>query len=179
MAARIILDPQVLTDDRLQRPPQPAAGQFRPRRCGPAEVLPPHVPAAGAAVAADRDEQRHRPPTPRLMREPAGHAVARYALTAAAPAPPVRLHDPARQDCSSRLQPLADHLKTELVKPAEHRQIRASEGNVRPQTRPRRAAGSTPSSVKSRDSDQEFRGKTLVVLRCTPPRLLYAFRPQD
>ncbi len=61
----------------LQRPPQPAARQLRPRLGGRAGVLAPHVPAAGAAVAADRDQQRRRSPPERLVRQPPGHGVPR------------------------------------------------------------------------------------------------------
>jgi transposase len=48
---------QVPDHDRLQRPPQPAPGQLRPRRSGPAGVLAPHVPAPAAPVAADKDSR--------------------------------------------------------------------------------------------------------------------------
>ena len=58
------------THDPFQRPPQPAARQLRPRLGRAAGVLAPHVPAAGAAVAADRDQQRRRPPA-RAARAPA------------------------------------------------------------------------------------------------------------
>ena len=65
---------QVLTHDALQRPPQPAPGQLRPRLGGLGGVLAPHVPAPGAPVAADRDLQRRRPPPQRLVRQPPDHA---------------------------------------------------------------------------------------------------------
>ena len=44
---------QVLADNGFQRPPQRAPGQLGPRLGGPAGVLAPHMPASGAAVAAD------------------------------------------------------------------------------------------------------------------------------
>src|SRR5690348_13380020 len=77
--------------DRLQRPPQPAARQLGPRLGRRAAVLPPHVAAADAAVAADREQQRRWPPTERLMREPPRHRVTQLALAAAAGAPVIRL----------------------------------------------------------------------------------------
>ena len=67
-------DGQVLDHERLQRPPQPTARQLRPRLGRAAGVLAPHVPAAGAPVAADRDQQRRRTPAQRLVRQPPDHA---------------------------------------------------------------------------------------------------------
>ena len=69
-------DGEVLHHQALQRPPQPAAGQLRPRLRRLARVLPPHMPASGAAVAADRHLQRGRSPAERLVRQPADHGVA-------------------------------------------------------------------------------------------------------
>ena len=124
-------DGQVLAHDPLQRPAQPAAGQLGPRLGRLAGVLAPHVPAAGAPVAADRDQQRRRAPPERLVREPAGHAVTRDALAAAPPAPPIGVDDPTRQHRTIRLEVLADHLQTELVQAAERGQVRAREGSVK------------------------------------------------
>ena len=127
-------DAQVLADDALQRPAQSTARQLRPRLGGPAGVLAPHVPAAGAPVAADRDQQRRRAPPERLVRQPTDDAVPRAALASAATTPPVgvinRVCDPARQHRTVRLQMLSHHDETELVQTAERRQIRTGEGNV-------------------------------------------------
>ena len=77
---------------------------------GLARVLPPHLPAPGAAVTPDRDQQRRRPPPERLVREPPHHSPADRPPAAAAAAPPVRLHDPADQDRPAGFQPLPDRL---------------------------------------------------------------------
>src|SRR5258708_4293977 len=56
------------------------------------------MPTAGAAIAADRDQQRRRAPPQRLVRQPPGHAVARPSLaspTATPPGGPVWLDRPA------------------------------------------------------------------------------------
>jgi len=124
-------DGQVLTDDPGQRPAQPAAGELGSWLGGLAGVLAPHVPAAGASVAADRDQQRCWPPAQRLVRQLAGHAVARLALTPALTTPPVGLQDPAGQHRPTRLEVLPDHLQTKVVEAAERRQIRAAEYSVR------------------------------------------------
>ena len=83
-------DGQVLDHQTLQRPPQPATGQLGSRLGGPAGVLPPHVSAAVAAVAADRHQQDGRSPPERLVRQLADDRVARDTLAAAAVAPVVR-----------------------------------------------------------------------------------------
>ena len=46
-------DGQMLAHDALQRPPQTASGELRPRLGRAAGVLAPHVPALAAPVAAD------------------------------------------------------------------------------------------------------------------------------
>jgi hypothetical protein len=55
-------DGQVLADDGDERPPQRPAGQPGPGLGGATGVLTPDVPAAGAGVAADGDDQRGGPP---------------------------------------------------------------------------------------------------------------------
>ncbi len=90
-------DGEVLHHQALQCPPQPAAGQLRPRLRGPAGVLAPHMPALAAAVAADGDVQAGGSPPERLVRQPADHGAARDSLAAAAVAPVVGVDDPARQ----------------------------------------------------------------------------------
>ena len=167
-------DGQVLVHDALQRPPQPGPGQLRSRAGGLGDILPPHVPAPAAPVAADDDQQRRGTPSERLVRKPSGHAVPHDALTTAAPAPQIRLlrlgigGNPARQDRTIGLHMLGDHHKPEVVQAAERGQVRADEGNVghvevfrlggvrtpilgrpRPSSRERRADPATPSSAKS------------------------------
>ena len=85
------------------------------------------MPALAAAVAADRDQQRCRPPAERLVRQRPDHGVTREAFAAAASAPLIRLHDPAGEDRAARLQQLAGDLQAELVEPTERGQVRAGE----------------------------------------------------
>ena len=120
-------DGQVLDDDPLQCPAQPAARQLRSRFGRRAGVLAPHVPATGAALAADRDHQDRRSPPERLMRQLALHRVTRRPVAAAAMTPPVRLDHPAGQHRPVRLEPLAGDFQTELVEPAERGQVSAGE----------------------------------------------------
>jgi hypothetical protein len=100
---------------------------FRPRLGGPAGVLARHMPTAGAAIAADRDQQRRRAPPQRFVRQPPGHAVARRSLASAAATPPgelVGLDDPAGQHRTTGLKPLLHDLQAEFVKTAERAQVR-------------------------------------------------------
>jgi hypothetical protein len=89
------------------------------------------MPAAGAAIAPDRDQQRRRPPPERLVRQPTDRGVARSAFAAAAAAPLVSFDHPARQHRPVRLNTLPDHLQAELVKATEGRQISAAEAGAR------------------------------------------------
>jgi hypothetical protein len=122
---------EVLTHDRLQRPAQGPPRELRPRLGRPAGVLAPHVPAAGAAVAADRHDQDGGPPTQRLVGEASGHRVAGEALAAAPPTPLVVVDDPAGQHRAIRFQALPGHQQPELIQAAERGQVRAGEGSVR------------------------------------------------
>jgi len=125
-------DSEVLTHEALQRPPQPTAGDLRPRLRRPGGVLTPDVPAPGTPVAADRELQRRGPPAQRLVRQPTHHGVARHALAPAAAAPLIRFADPTRQHRTRRLEPAPHHLQTQLVEAGERGQVsRASEGSVR------------------------------------------------
>ena len=122
---------EVLHHQAFQRPPQPAAGQLRPRLRGPAGVLPPHMPALAAAVAADGDVQAGGSPAERLVRQPADHGAARDALAAAAVAPVVGVDDPAREHRTIGVEALPGHDEPELVQAAEHGQVRAAEAGIR------------------------------------------------
>jgi len=122
---------QVLTHDPFQCPPQSATREPCSRRRGLGGVLAPHVPAAGAPVAANRDQQDARAPAQRFVGQPPHHGLARDALASAAAAPLIRFDDPARQDRTIRLEPLTDDFKAELVQAGEGGQVRASEGSVR------------------------------------------------
>ena len=124
-------DGEVLHHQALQCPPQPAAGQLRPRLRRPAGVLAPHMPALTAAVAADRDVQGGGSPAERLVRQPADHGAARDALAAAAVAPVVGVDDPAREHGTIRIESLPGHDESELVQAAEHGHVRAAETGIR------------------------------------------------
>ena len=127
-------DGQVRDHDPFQRPPQPPPRQPRARFGSSAGVLAPHMPALGASVAADRDQQDRRAPPERLVCQPPDHAVARGALAATAPAPPLiavgGLNDPARQDRPVGLEALTGHLQPELIQTAERRQIGTAEARI-------------------------------------------------
>ncbi|ETZ98250.1 hypothetical protein I547_6501 [Mycobacterium kansasii 824] len=130
------------------------------------------MPAAGAPVAADRDQQGRRPPPERLMCKLARPGVVRTALLAAAPAPSILVGDPARQHRPVAVQALPRHLKPEFIEPAKSRQVSAGKarttgsvvhvevfrmvgvgtpiiGRPRPLPGQRRAGLPTPSSAKS------------------------------
>src|SRR3546814_11165555 len=88
------------------------------------------MPAAGAAVAAERHDQGGRSPTERLVRQPPCDRVTRHALATTPAAPAIGIDDPTGQDRPARFQTLARHLQTELIEKAERRQIRGREGSV-------------------------------------------------
>jgi len=113
---------QVLAHDAFQRPPQPAPRQLRARPGSLAGVLTPHVPAAGAPVAANRDQQHRGTPAQRLVRQPAGHRVARGAFAATTATPAAGFDNPARQHRTIRVNPLTDGFKSQLIEPAERGQ---------------------------------------------------------
>ena len=64
------------------------------------------------------------------MRQPTHQAVPRDPFAATAPAPLIRLADPARQHRPAGLQTLPDYHQAELVKAGERRQIRDRECSV-------------------------------------------------
>ena len=113
------------------RPRCPSSAHRSPRRePGPwlrrlGGVLAPHVSAADAPVATDRDQQRGGPPPERLVRQSSGHRVARDALASAASTPLIGLEDSASKHGPVGLQPLAGHHESELVKAAEGGQVSA------------------------------------------------------
>ena len=131
-------DGEVLNDDALQSPAQPAARQLRSGFGGAGGVLAPHVGAAGAGVAADRHDQRRWSPTERLVGQAAGHGVAGDAFAAAASTPPFVgisvLDDAAGEHGPLRFEALAGYDEAELVEAAEGGQI----GGVEPCIRARR-----------------------------------------
>jgi hypothetical protein len=127
-------DGQMLTHDAFQRSSQRATRQLRPRLGGPAGVLARHMPTAGAAIAADRDQQRRRAPPQRFVRQPPGHAVARRSLASATATPPGELagpDDPAGQHRTTGLDPLPRDLQAKFVKTTERAQVSTHEGRVR------------------------------------------------
>jgi hypothetical protein len=92
-----------------------------------AGVLAPHVPAAGAPVAADRDQQRGGTPPERLVHLLPGHGVPWGPFATAAATPLVGLEDSAREDRAVGLEALAGDDEAEFVEAAEGGQIGAGE----------------------------------------------------
>lgn len=70
-------DGHVLAHQGFQRPSQRAPRQPGSRLGRLRRVLPPHVTAAGAPVAAHRHQKRRGSPPERFVRQLAGHAVPR------------------------------------------------------------------------------------------------------
>lgn len=90
-------------------------------------VLAPHVSAAGALVAADRDNQGRGSPAERLVRQLSGHGVTWVAFAAAPSAPLIGFDDAAGQHGTIGFQVLPGHDETEVVNPGEGGQIGAVE----------------------------------------------------
>ena len=162
-------DREVLADDRDERPAQRTERQLGSWLRGFADVLAPDVPAAGAPVAVDRDEQRRGSPPERLVRQRAGDAVSRGALAAAPPAPPVGCGDPAGQQRPARFELLTGDLKTEVVEPAERGQVRAREGSVQQRRGPSGGSVRTPILEGPRPSSGQRRADYLYTLDCEEP----------
>jgi putative transposase len=167
---------QVLHHDALQRPPQPAPRQLRPRLRRPRGVLAPHVTTPRAPIATHRDLEPGRTPAQRFVCQTADHRVTSRPFTAASVTPLVRLDNHTGQHCTVRFEPLPHDGKAEAVESSKSGQIRAAEasrrgsvrhvevfpmsgvgtfilGRPRPQTNHRRAESAakwaTPSSGKS------------------------------
>ena len=123
-------DSEVVDHDRLQRPPDPAAGDLRPRRRRVRRVLPPGAAAVAAPVAAHPHQQRRRPVTERLVRERTRHGVTRHALGATLPTPRVIVNDAALEYRPVGLDQLADGFEAELIETAERGEVRGRERRV-------------------------------------------------
>ncbi len=123
-------DGEVVDHDRLQRPPDPAAGDLRPRRRRVRRVLPPGAAAVAAPVAAHPHQQRRGPVTERLVRERTRHGVARHALGATLPTPRVIVNDAALEYRPVGLDQLADGFEAELIETAERGEVRGRERRV-------------------------------------------------
>ena len=115
----------------FQRPAQRTTREPGTRFGRGAGVLAPHVGAPGAAVAADRDQQRRGSPAQRLVSQLPSDRVTDGALAPAASTPRIRVHDPAGQDRPVGLKALPEGFQTELVEPAERGKVRAGECSVR------------------------------------------------
>jgi len=120
----------VVDHDRGQCPPDPAAGDLRPRRRSLRRVLPPSASAVAAPVPAHSYQQRRGPVPERLVRQRPGHRVPRHALGAALAAPRVVVDDTALQHRPVGLEQLPDGLKAELVEAAERGEVRGRERKV-------------------------------------------------
>ena len=123
-------DGQMLTHDARQRPPQAPPGEFRPRFSDLRDVLPPHMPAPAAAVAAYPDQQRGRTPAHRFVRQPTSHRVSRYTSAPAPPVPLIRVDHSTHQHRTSQLNELPHRFEAELIKAAKRGQVRGIKGSV-------------------------------------------------
>lgn len=119
----------MLAHDGLQRPPQTAARQLGPRLGGEAGVLTPHMPTAGAPVAAHRHLQCGGAPPQRSC------ASRRITVSRGAPSQPRRRHQlsGSTPDTPTPPRPGSRRCPTtsKLIEPAEHSQVRADKGSVR------------------------------------------------
>jgi len=127
------------------------------------------VPAAGAAVAADRHKQRRRAPAQRLVRERPNDAVVREAMAAAASAPRVGLGDAAREDRPLGLEVLAYDDEAELVEAAEGGQVRAVVGSVRQRRGPSGGSVRTPILEGPRPRSRQRRARPAYTVICEEP----------
>ena len=87
-------------------------------------VLSPHVPASGAAVAADREQKGRGSQAERLVRQLPDHGVTRGTFTAAAPAPLIGPEDLALQYGPVGLEALPHDFEAETIQTAERGQGR-------------------------------------------------------
>jgi hypothetical protein len=92
--------------------------------------LPPRAPALRAPVTAYPHQQRGGPVPERLMGEPAGDRVSRYAFDSAARTPRFCFNDTACDHRPIRVEVLPDSFETKLVEPAERRQVRGVKSSV-------------------------------------------------
>jgi hypothetical protein len=118
---------QVLAHQGFQRPSQAAPGQRGPRIGSLGAVLVPHMTAAVASVAADRDQRYGGPPPTRFVRQLTCHRVPWGALLTAAAAPRVVVGDPAGQHRPVCLHSLTSHFQSELIQAAERGQVRSGQ----------------------------------------------------
>ena len=86
---------------------------------------------APASVATHPNQQRGGSASERLVREAAGHRVARHALGAVLPAPRIGLNNPTLDHGTVALESLPDGLKAELIEAAERGQVRVRECSVK------------------------------------------------
>jgi len=166
---------EVLTHDGLQRPPQAATRQLRPRLGRAAGVLAPHMPTPGTPVAADGDQQRRRAPPQRFVRQASDHRVPRGTLAPAPATPLIGLDDTTRQHRTIRVHSLPDHLQTQLVETSERSQIRASEGSVRHVEVPPAGSMRTPIIRRPRPLRRHRPADPRYTLNCDEPVKLLRF----
>lgn len=121
---------EVLDHDPFQRPPQPPPRQPRSRLSRRTGVLPPYPAAARAFVATYADLQDRGSPPQRFVSQVPGHGVTHHTPAATLMAPVIRCDDPTRDHRAPSSDMLTDGFEAELVKTAEHGQIRGSEGSV-------------------------------------------------
>jgi hypothetical protein len=123
-------DAQVLADDALQCPEQAGAGELRPGLRGQARVMPPHVAASGAPVAADADFQHCQAPAQPLVSQTPENCVPGGRTGTRSAAPFIRGHDTASQHRLAGIETLPNYVQAEPIEPGERLQVRRQEGAV-------------------------------------------------
>lgn len=104
----------MLAHKDFQGPSQDTAGQLGPRIGRLGAVLAPHMTAAVAPVAADRDQRCRGAPPTRFMCQLTYHGISWRPLLTAAAAPRVFIDDPAGQHRLVCLNTLTSHFQPEL-----------------------------------------------------------------
>jgi len=123
-------DGEVVDDQGLQCPPDPAMGELRPFGCGRGGVFPPPGSAVLAVVAADPQQQSRGPVAERLVRQGPRDRAARRSSSAAAAAPRIRDGQATLEHSAIGRDALPDSDQAEIVQAGESRQIRGREGSV-------------------------------------------------
>ncbi len=121
---------EVIDHDAFQCPPESAPGNLRSPFSRLRRVLPPRTATPGAAVAAHPYQQRRGSVPERFMRQPAPHGVSWRSFRTAGSAPRIRLDNTALDHRPIKPKVLSDSFQAELVEPAEHGEVRRSEGSV-------------------------------------------------
>ncbi len=122
-------DREVIDDQRFQRPPHPAAGEFRPLGRHRRAVLAPAVPAVLAPVAPNPHQQDRGPVAERLVSQATRDRAARGRPCSAGAAPRILLRQSTLEHRPLSREALPYDDQAEFVQACEGRQIGAVEGS--------------------------------------------------